>query len=147
MAFPRFYFLSNDELLEILSETRNVQAVQPHMMKCFDAIKKLDFGGEHPLSPAPKDDNSIDIYGMISSESEYVSLGANLKARNEVESWLSEVEKAMVKQLRVLCKEALDDFDKRIRHEWVFDHTAQVRSPSRAAAAMSSRQGSRHAGW
>ena len=126
MAFPRFYFLSNDELLEILAETRNVQAVQPHMMKCFDAIKKLDFGGDHPQSPAAKDENSIDIYGMISSESEYVSLGANLKARNEVESWLSEVEKAMVKQLRQLCKEALDDFDQRIRHEWVFDHAGQL---------------------
>jgi hypothetical protein len=32
-------------------QTRNVQAVQPHMMKCFDAIKKLDFGGEHPVLP------------------------------------------------------------------------------------------------
>ena len=69
MIFPRFYFLSNDELLEILAQTRNVQAVQPHMMKCFDAIKKLDFGGEHALSPIKEQDpTSENIYGMISAE-------------------------------------------------------------------------------
>ena len=43
--------------------------MQPHLIKCFDSIKKLDFGD----SPT-----SIDIAAMISNEGERLTLTLNL---------------------------------------------------------------------
>jgi dynein heavy chain len=117
MAFPRFYFLSNDELLEILSQAKEPRAVQPHMRKCFDNLIKLEFGSE---------EGSVDLLGMYSGEGEYVPLGKNLKARGNVEEWLLAVEKRMKETLHAAMKHGLLDYDTKKREEWLLMHPGQI---------------------
>ncbi|XP_030047949.1 dynein axonemal heavy chain 6 [Microcaecilia unicolor] len=132
VIFPRFYFLSNDELLEILAQTRNPQAVQPHLRKCFDAIVKLEFALMSPTDGSDSDGEhekvfTNDILAMLSPEGERVSLGKGLKARGNVEDWLGKVEEAMFSSLRRLSKTAITDYQHKPRVEWaVAGHPSQV---------------------
>jgi dynein heavy chain, axonemal len=117
MAFPRFYFLSNDELLEILAQSKNVHAVQPHMSKCFDGIKALEFGEAQ---------NANSILAMLSAEGERVALGSNLKARGGVETWLAAVEVEMQRSLARAAREAFKSYTMEKRSGWIVSQPAQL---------------------
>ncbi|CAN0509547.1 unnamed protein product, partial [Ectocarpus sp. 12 AP-2014] len=101
-AFPRFYFLADDELLELLSRCRDTIAVQPHLRKCFDAVHSLDFG-DGP--------GSNTINAMVSREGESLTLGPNLKARGALEDWLTAMEENMRKVLHRFIKVALTELE------------------------------------
>jgi len=40
-VFPRFYFISNRELLEISGNSKNPDSVRPHLGKLFDNIRDV----------------------------------------------------------------------------------------------------------
>jgi dynein heavy chain len=123
-VFSRFYFLSNDELLEILSQTRNPLAVQPHMRKCFDMIQKLEFGEVKTDDGEVKHTN--DIYAMIDPKGERVGLGKGLKARGNVEVWLGNVEAAMRTSLKQCAKDSIEDYPAQPREKWAGRHCSQI---------------------
>ena len=81
-AFPRFYFLSNDELLEILANSQNLDVIQQHLKTCFDNLVKLEI-------------NELDIVAMFSNEGERVPFNKVQKARGQVEQWLDSIQAEM----------------------------------------------------
>jgi dynein heavy chain len=111
--FPRFFFLTNDELIQILSQTRNAQAVQPFLNKCFDSIKRIKF-------TEVKD--SKEITAIVSPEGEVVEYSESCFAHGPVESWLKTIEKTMFKSLYLISKNAYEEYpeDGRERDEWLF---------------------------
>lgn len=77
VAFPRFYFLSNEELIEILSKSDDMEVIQRNLRKVFEGIYQIECSGHQ-------------ITHMISPEKEKIELsGAGLPRRGNVEQWLN----------------------------------------------------------
>jgi dynein heavy chain len=115
-GFSRFYFLSNDELLEILSETKDPKRVQGHLKKCFEGIKSVHF------------EPSLEITGMKSSEGEVVAFEidpVDPKGKN-IENWMTELCASMRSNIRKLMYLGITDYKVTPRMEWVKKWPAMV---------------------
>ena len=120
IAFPRFFFLSNDEMLEILSETKDPTRVQPHLRKCFEGIDSVTFEDE--------DDRKY-IVAMNSVEGEEVPFNTFIepaKANGAVEKWLCEVESSMLEAVEKQCAAGVRAYATTERKKWVLEWPGQV---------------------
>jgi len=101
LAFCRFFFLGNEQLLQILSDAKEPLKVQDHIGSCFDGIGLLDFTAEKK------------IRGIISKEGERVNIVSIVdptKSKGMVEVWLSEVEDQMVTSIRDIIEKGINEY-------------------------------------
>ena len=94
--FSRFYFIGDDDLLEILGQSKNPMVIQNHLKKLFAGIHTVEFN---------KDTTAI--VAMKSSLGEYVPLNVQVNIQGEVETWLNDLANGMKQTLQKLLIKAL----------------------------------------
>jgi dynein heavy chain len=124
MVFPRFYFLSNDDLLEILGQQKDPKQVQKHIKKCFVGIKRLQLIDPH----TPGVNNlTIEAVGMVSPDGEELLANENVVVDGPVELWLILVEEMMRSAVRKWLRDSVMAFKATKKKEkWVKMYHGQL---------------------
>uniref|UniRef100_H3A2B2 Dynein axonemal heavy chain 9 n=1 Tax=Latimeria chalumnae TaxID=7897 RepID=H3A2B2_LATCH len=120
LAFPRFYFISSADLLDILSNGTNPQLVQRHLSKLFDNMAKMKF---QESSDGQQTKTGL---GMYSKEDEFVSFSEPCDCSGQVEIWLNRVLDSMRATVRHEMTEAVTAYEEKPREQWLLDYPAQV---------------------
>ncbi|CAF1355620.1 unnamed protein product [Rotaria magnacalcarata] len=115
--FPRFYFISNEELVEILSLSRQPELIQIHLKKLFDNIKSLRLLIK----------KNILANGILSNEDEQINLISILSLEGNVENWLQELEIKMQITVKEYLKNSLIALKVQLkkRDKWIKDWPSQ----------------------
>ncbi|OHT12762.1 Dynein heavy chain family protein [Tritrichomonas foetus] len=114
-GFPRFFFLSNDELIAILSHSKDFDQIQKSMNKLFEYVQSINVE-DGSLITAMNDDGleSVRFENPVDGDT------------HEIEDWLNAFEEEMKNTLKEQIKISLQDYPKKKKDEWIGDYPAQV---------------------
>lgn len=93
-AFPRFYFLSDDDLLELLGQSTKEPIIQKHIKKLFSGINRLQIESKN---------GSQSIVKIASAEGEELKLKEPIAMIGPIETWLSH----LLKQIKITLIDAV----------------------------------------
>lgn len=123
--FPRFYFVSNVALLDMLANGTNPPKIMKYLGDCFDSLNELTF-----VKDEQGNENIKLVNEMTAKDGETLMMFEEFSLEGEVETYLNNLTEAMRVTLRHKLQEAYNaaagwEVDKP-RHEWLFYYPAQA---------------------
>ena len=97
-SFPRFYFVGDEDLLEIIGNSKDILRIMKHLKKMFAGISTIKL-----------DDDLTEIQGMASREGEEVPFSDPILLKDfpKINDWLARIESMMRISLADLLCEAV----------------------------------------
>eukprot|EP01035_Chromulina_nebulosa_P017812 gene17812-23422_t len=123
--FPRFYFVSNVALLDMLANGTNPPKIMKYLGDCYDSLNELTFFSDE------KGVKNIKLaVEMIAKDGERLPLSEPFPLEGEVERYLNNLTEAMRLTLKLKMLDGYNsaaswEVDKP-RHDWLFNFPAQV---------------------
>uniref|UniRef100_A0A7E4ZT92 Dynein heavy chain, cytoplasmic n=1 Tax=Panagrellus redivivus TaxID=6233 RepID=A0A7E4ZT92_PANRE len=124
-SFPRFYFVGDEDLLEIMGNSKDVIRVMKHLKKMFAGIMAVEYN-----------EDLKHITAMVSREGERVEFVTpiDLEATPRVNDWLQQIEdemrrtltNALAKSLEHLARFDVDQVDAETYMNWLDGYPAQI---------------------
>ena len=124
LLFPRFYFLSSMDLLDILSNGNEPLLVAKHLIKLFDSLAKISLAGG---AGTESDQGRSNVATkMIAKDGEIVNLKQPFACDGQVEKWLDQLMSSMRETLKSELKASIQEYDVTPREQWLFNYPAQI---------------------
>ncbi|XP_072395911.1 dynein axonemal heavy chain 8 [Diabrotica undecimpunctata] len=93
LCFPRFFFISDPVLLEILGQSSDPTSIQGHLLSLFDAVCRVDFDEK----------KSDEIVAMNSDLGEKILFEKTVTCQGGVEIWLNHLLNAIRDTVKNVC--------------------------------------------
>jgi dynein heavy chain 1 len=99
-SFPRFYFVGDEDLLEIIGNAKNIPRLQKHFKKMFAGVHSIILNEEN-----------TQVLGVASKEGEEVLFKnvVSIEANPKINDWLTLVEKEIRNTLAYLLNQSVQE--------------------------------------
>jgi dynein heavy chain len=108
IAFARFYFISDEDMINILGVVSEPMSVEPHLMKLFENIKILGFS-----------ECNRKIIEIQSSDGEHLPLNKEVGCTGPVEIWMQHLEDEISSSLHGTMKQSIYTHANQPLDKWI----------------------------
>lgn len=116
LAFPRFYFVSSADLLDILSNGNEPEKVMKHLTKLFDSMADLKLDEKKAKT----------ALSMTAKDGEMVPFPSPCDLSGQVEVWLNRLLDKQCQTVLHWLTEAVQAYEEKAREQWIMEFPGQI---------------------